>query len=145
MDELNERTCDDCKHYHDYSQRCTLYDCYASREDVCDDWDGYVPDDETNYNPPLLDRELPNWEMNTIAPLRACKDNILCCGLSDANHRDGLLWFSRKEDIEYICKALNFYETYEPIFDEFLVMVHDLEQVLKTGSLQNGKGRDKDE
>ena len=127
-----ERTCDNCNHYHDYSQRCTLFDCYSGREDVCDDWNGHIPSDEPTYT--LLDRELPNWEMNTIAPLRVCKDKILCCGLSDTNHRDGLLWFSKKEDIEYICKALNFYETYEPIFDEFLVMVHDLEQVLKTGS-----------
>jgi len=60
-----------------------------------------------------------NWKQNNIAPVKHCKDEIKCCGLTDTKHKDRLLWFSNDKDLEYICEALNFYDTYQPIF-EFL-------------------------
>ena len=72
----------------------------------------------------------PNWIINDVAPLRHCKDKILTCGLIDvANNHDDTLWFSDKDNLEYICKALNFYETYAPLLED---LEENLEFILKS-------------
>lgn len=71
----------------------------------------------------------PKWIINDVAPTRHCKNEIICCGLIDVhNSHDDTLWFSKKEDLEYICKALNFYETYKPLLDDLEL---NLESILK--------------
>ena len=69
----------------------------------------------------------PNWKINNIARMMECtqteyktpKKTKVYAGLMDVNNNhDDLLWFTHEEDLEYICKALNFYETYKPLLDE---------------------------
>ena len=51
-----------------------------------------------------------------ITPIDQCKDDFICAGVHDVNNRDNeVRWFTNELDINYICKALNFYETYEPL------------------------------
>lgn len=77
----------------------------------------------------------PNWKINTIAPKanyevpQANKKGQIPQGLMDVNNNhDDLLWFTHKEDLEYICKALNFYEFYKPLLEELKV---DLKYLLE--------------
>lgn len=77
----------------------------------------------------------PKWKINNIAPQMKYTDSSgnekgkIYAGLMDVNNKyDELLWFTEEKDLEYICKALDFYETYKPLFDELKT---DLKYVLK--------------
>lgn len=78
----------------------------------------------------------PNWKINKIARMMECtmtefnppRKTKVYAGLYDVNNKhDDLLWFTHEEDLEYICEALNFYETYRPLFKE---LKEDLKCVL---------------
>ncbi len=77
----------------------------------------------------------PNWKINTIAPMhdytnKSCNEKgKIPQGLYDVNNRhDDHLWFTSEKDLEYICKALNFYEIYKPLLSE---LEGDLKKILE--------------
>lgn len=74
-----------------------------------------------------------DWRINDAASKEAVNE-VTYAGLRNPAN-GGNLWFSEKEDLEFICNALNFYQTYKPLMDELKENMESLLDILNQKSL----------